>query len=69
VPGDVMVVGFDGTMVDELIEPSLTSVAQPFDRIARAAVDLLVEIVRGRADTPSIRITPDLVPGGSTATR
>ena len=69
VPGDVMVVGFDGTMVDELIEPSLTSVAQPFDRIARAAVDLLVEIVRGRGDTPSIRITPDLVPGGSTATR
>jgi DNA-binding LacI/PurR family transcriptional regulator len=56
-------------MVDELIEPSLTSVAQPFDRIARAAVDLLVEIVRGRGDTPSIRITPDLVPGGSTATR
>jgi LacI family transcriptional regulator len=68
VPDDVMIVGFDGTAIDEFIEPSLTSVAQPFDRIARAAVDLLVDIVHGRTDVQSARIVPELVKGGSTAT-
>lgn len=67
VPDDVMVVGFDGTAIDEFIEPTITSVAQPFARIAAAAVDLLQGVVHGRGDLHSTWITPELVKGGSTA--
>lgn len=67
IPDDVRVVGFDGTSIDEFIEPSLTSIAQPFDRIASTAVDLLASIVAGRGDVASATILPELVKGGSTA--
>ena len=66
VPNDVLIVGFDGTAVDELIEPTLTTVAQPFDRIAVAAVDLLQALVHGRRDVRSTTIAAELVRGGST---
>jgi LacI family transcriptional regulator len=69
VPDDVKVVGFDGTAIDEFIEPSLSSVAQPFDRIAGTAVGVLAAIVAGRTDAKSARIVPELVIGGSTANR
>jgi LacI family transcriptional regulator len=67
VPEDVMIVGFDGTSIGEFIEPSLSSVAQPFDRIAGTAVTMLTAIVHGRSDARSTTIVPDLVIGGSTA--
>ena len=69
VPDDVMLVGFDGTAIDEFIEPSLSTVAQPFDRIAGTAVGLLAAIVEGRTDVCSARIVPELVIGGSSAKR
>ena len=69
VPHDVKIVGFDGTAIDEFLEPSLTSVTQPFDRIARAAVELLVDVVHGRPEVRSARIAPELIAGGSTATQ
>ena len=67
VPDDVLVVGFDGTAIDEFIEPTITTVAQPFDDLARAAVDLLSALVRGETGLDSISIAPRLVRGGSTA--
>lgn len=65
VPDDVLVVGFDGTALDEFIEPALTSVVQPFDLLGRAAVDLLMSLVEGRPDVESVSIIPELVKGGS----
>ena len=67
VPNDVMIIGFDGTSLDEFIEPSLSTMAQPFDRIASTAVGLLTAIVHGQPDVTSATITPALVTGGSTA--
>lgn len=67
VPDDVRVVGFDGTAHDEFHEPTLTSIAQPFDELGRLAVDRLLAIVTGTGDTSSVRVTPELVLGGSTA--
>jgi LacI family transcriptional regulator len=67
IPDDVKIVGFDGTSIDEFIEPSLTSIVQPFDRIAATAIDLLLAVVAGRADVRSTTIVPELVKGGSTA--
>ena len=65
VPGQVKVVGFDGTAVDEFHEPTLTSVASPFADIGRTAVDLLQALTRGARDVESAVLEPTLVVGGS----
>lgn len=65
VPADLLVVGFDGTAFDDLVEPTITSIAQPFDAIATAAVDLLDKVVDGAGDLTSIAIDPELVLGTS----
>lgn len=69
VPGDLLVVGFDGTAFDDLVEPTITSVAQPFDAIATAAIDLLERIVGGEDDVTSRTIDPELVIGTSSRRR
>jgi DNA-binding LacI/PurR family transcriptional regulator len=43
VPADLAVVGFDGIPLSEAFSPPLTTVAQPVERIAATAVELLVE--------------------------
>lgn len=43
VPDDVSVVGFDGIGLARLVEPPLTTVAQPIRELGAAAVDLLLE--------------------------
>lgn len=41
VPEDLSVVGYDDTPMAQLIWPMLTTIAQPYDEIARAAVQVL----------------------------
>lgn len=65
VPRDVKVVGFDGSAIGEMIEPSLTSVVQPFDALAATAVDLLEARIQGDTAPAMVRIEPTLVIGGS----
>jgi LacI family transcriptional regulator len=65
VPGQVKLVGFDGTAVDEFHEPTLTSVSQPFAEIGRTAVDLLRALTQGQRDVSSAVLEPTLVVGGS----
>lgn len=69
VPDDVLIAGFDGTAIGEFVEPSLTSVVQPFDLMARTAVELLDARVHGRDDLESVTLVPELIVGGSTARR
>ncbi len=47
VPRDISVAGFDGAPIAEIIWPSLTTVAQPYGGIARAAVDILNRVEPG----------------------
>lgn len=65
VPDDVAVVGFDGTAIDEFIEPTVSSVAQPFNKLASTAVDLLSALVKGDPGLRSVLVVPELVKGGS----
>jgi LacI family transcriptional regulator len=69
VPGDLLVVGFDGTAFDDLVEPTITSVAQPFDEIAATAVELLDRLVGGTDALTSVTIDPELVIGTSSRGR
>ncbi|QAT51330.1 LacI family transcriptional regulator [Caproiciproducens sp. NJN-50] len=45
VPEDVMIVGYDGVELSELMTPALTTVAQPIEAIGRRAVSLILEQV------------------------
>ncbi|GAA4697372.1 transcriptional regulator, LacI family [Promicromonospora umidemergens] len=68
VPRDVMVTGFDGTMLADICDPALTTVVQPFDQIAAEAVRALLRRTKQR-DAPAIysRLAPALRESMSTA--
>ncbi|GAB7192857.1 LacI family DNA-binding transcriptional regulator [Kineococcus sp. NUM-3379] len=66
VPGDVAVVGFDDSGLAATLDPPLTTVRQPLERISEEMVRLLTEGVEGR--TPlSITVPTTLVVRASTA--
>ena len=46
VPGDVSVVGFDDIALAALVQPPLTTVAQPIDEIGRRGAEALIQRVR-----------------------
>ncbi|BAJ26463.1 MULTISPECIES: LacI family DNA-binding transcriptional regulator [Kitasatospora] len=62
VPGDVSVVGYDGTMITEFTDPPLTTVRQPADRLALEVGRSVLALVAGR-DTPTgeLLFDPELV--------
>ncbi|WP_232492324.1 LacI family DNA-binding transcriptional regulator [Novosphingobium kaempferiae] len=47
VPGDLTVCGFDDTLLATTIWPELTTIRQPISDMARAAIDLIVQRLRG----------------------
>lgn len=52
-PGsDIGVVGFDGTKLSEYTTPRLTTVTQPYARLAEEAVKMLTAIIEHRAIAP-----------------
>ncbi|NUR85273.1 MAG: LacI family DNA-binding transcriptional regulator [Nonomuraea sp.] len=68
VPGDVSIVGHDGSMIMEFLDPPLTTVRQPMDRLAGAVARSVVALVSGRpVPTGELLFGPDLVVRGSTA--
>ncbi|WP_127794434.1 LacI family DNA-binding transcriptional regulator [Agromyces sp. LHK192] len=54
VPDDVAVAGFDDAPIAQRVEPELTTMRQPFDRIAREMVRLLLDVIDGQ---PAARMT------------
>lgn len=67
VPRDLSVTGFDDAGPNAYMEPPLTSVQQPFERMADAIVRLLTEAVADPAKAPTaLRFRPELVVRGST---
>jgi LacI family transcriptional regulator len=68
VPVDIAVVGFDGTAtnVDD-VDMTVTSMRQPFDAIAHAAVGELLARIDGEPPTGLTLIEPEMFVGQSTA--
>ena len=56
VPGDLAVAGFDDTPLATTVWPELTTVRQPIADMAREAVRMLIEQIRGRraGDRPAV---------------
>lgn len=70
VPGDVSVVGFDDSPLIAFTEPPLTTIRQPVEAMATAAVDALLEEVGGEsAQRVEYMFQPELVMRGSTGAR
>lgn len=68
VPDDVSIVGHDGSMIMEFVDPPLTTVRQPVDRLAKEVARSMVALVSGQ-DVPrgELLFNPELVVRGSTA--
>ena len=70
VPDDFSVVGYDRTILAEMVEPELTSVAQPMQEMGRQAVEMLMQRIQGQREEPRhVVLPPRLVIGGSTQSR
>jgi DNA-binding LacI/PurR family transcriptional regulator len=68
VPDDVSVVGFDDIQSSAYINPPLTTVRQPLQKMGEMAARTLLERIEGRMkDVPEIAIDPELVVRRSTA--
>jgi DNA-binding LacI/PurR family transcriptional regulator len=65
VPGDVAVGGFDDSGLAATLDPALTTMRQPFERISAEMVRLLLDVVEG-ADPATITLPTSLVVRAST---
>lgn len=68
VPAEMSIVGYDNTLLAAMPQFDLTSVDQASERTGRAVFALLTERMRGREPGRTVRLDPDLVVRGSTAT-
>ncbi|TAK85175.1 MAG: LacI family DNA-binding transcriptional regulator [Betaproteobacteria bacterium] len=67
VPGEMSVVGFDGTQAGILTQPVLTSVVQPSQEIGRTAIAVVIAMVEGERSPSSAILHHTLRVGGTTA--
>jgi LacI family transcriptional regulator len=47
IPRDISVVGFDNIRISEVIEPELTTIAQPIYKMGKKACTILIDIING----------------------
>jgi len=68
VPDDISVVGFDDIQSAAYVNPPLTTVRQPLQKMGEIAARTLLDQIEGRVDwVPEIAIEPELTVRGSTA--
>jgi DNA-binding LacI/PurR family transcriptional regulator len=58
VPDEIAVVGFDDSVAARMVDPPLTTIHQPFERLALEAVRILYELMANRASGPYHVILP-----------
>ena len=67
-PEDVSLIGFDDIRYAQHLDPPLTTVSQPMDRIGQEVVRLLLDILSGQSDTVrNVTLPHRLVLRGSTS--
>lgn len=53
VPGDLSVIGFDGSQLTEQVRPRLSSMEQPILEMGKITVDKLLDLISGSEEAPS----------------
>ena len=67
VPEDISLVGFDNTVLAKIVNPPLTTIAQPMYELGRRAASLTIESIEtGEQSTETIVLKPELVVRQST---
>ena len=66
VPGQMKVVGFDGTMVAFLTSPTITTIRQPVPEMARLSIEHIDKLLRGERVPNDMTMPVDLIQGEST---
>jgi DNA-binding LacI/PurR family transcriptional regulator len=70
IPGDISIVGYDDDPLAEWLQPSLTTVRQPFEEMGQAAMGLLQQRIANPAKAAESVVLPvELVRRGSVAPR
>jgi LacI family repressor for deo operon, udp, cdd, tsx, nupC, and nupG len=70
VPEDVEIVGFDDIELAGLVDPPLTTVAQPAAEMGRRSAELLLRMAEGKQPAErSVILEPKLVVRGTTRKR
>lgn len=68
IPEDFSIIGLDNTILSEYSYPPLTTVAQPFDQMAKEAINLLLKLIGGKkVRKKEILLPPKLLVRASTA--
>ena len=65
IPQDIAIAGFDGHEVGAFISPSLTTMEQPWKRMAEVAVELLVDHAGGAVPLEDVLLPTTLRWGDS----
>ncbi len=58
IPDDVAMVGFDDLPVASIVEPGLTTMRQPIDRLGTMAAEMLLDLIEGKVEGPQHVILP-----------
>jgi LacI family transcriptional regulator len=67
IPGKISVIGFDDTPLSDIVDPPLTTIAQPIKKLGSQAVELLLGQIQGRKNLQTSLVVPvSLVERGST---
>ncbi len=61
IPEDISVVGFDGIELGDYLQPKLTTLAQPVERLADATFELLYDMIEGRSGAQNLIYEGELV--------
>ena len=71
IPADLSIIGFDDIELASAVSPTLTTIAQPIDEMARYATDLLIQRLSGRrkGENQRIILKTTLIKRASTARR
>lgn len=68
VPDKLSVIGFDNTILATIVDPPLTTIAQPIQEMGERSVDLLIEQIQTKESLRQrVILMPDLVVRGSTS--
>jgi DNA-binding LacI/PurR family transcriptional regulator len=67
IPNDLSVVGFDNTILATIVDPPLTTIAQPMDEMGRQVMDLIVREIEGEKNMKQrVTLPPELIIRNST---
>lgn len=67
VPEDISLVGFDNTILAQIVQPPLTTVAQPMYELGQKTVSLTIDSIEsGQQSTETVVLMPELVVRQST---